>query len=86
MTCSVFRPSPRWKAVSRPYREEGESGIMMHGCQSICPKTAFLSQGGLTLSCTESVKRERLKGALWHFGNNLLFLLLPDQALASSAS
>lgn len=43
-------------------------------------RTAFLSQWAVTLSCSEGAKRERLRGALWHFGSNLVLLMLLCQA------
>lgn len=35
MTCTFLWPSPRWKA---PSHLRWESGLMVHGCQSICPE------------------------------------------------
>lgn len=60
--------------------------LMVHGCQSICPEQLFLSQRAMTLSCNKGEKRERLKGTLRHFGNNLVLLMLPYPATGDLVS
>lgn len=67
--------------------EARESRLMVHSCQSGCPELLFyssflffLNQRAFTLSCSESVKKKRLKGALWHFGNNMVIQMLLYQA------
>lgn len=54
---------------------------MAPGCQSSPLEPLGLSQGAITLSCREAVKRGKLKGALQRIGNNLVpHPMIPYQA------